>query len=81
MKSKGDILNIGKLKATWVALCNLSDVVKNEVERKTKYNAQIKAIEDEIHDITNLATNTTLNAKINEVKSKITTAQWRKSKF
>ena len=32
---------------------------------------KIKNIEDKIPDITNLATNTTLNAKINEVKNKI----------
>ena len=33
--------------------------------KKVVYNAQIKNIEDEISDITNLATNTTLSAKIN----------------
>ena len=32
---------------------------------------KIKNIEDKIPDITNLATNTTINAKINEVKRKI----------
>ena len=31
---------------------------------------KIKNIENKIPDITNLATNTTLNAKINEVKTK-----------
>ena len=31
---------------------------------------KIKIIENKIPDITNLATNTTLNAKINEVKTK-----------
>ena len=36
-----------------------------------KSNVKIKYIEDKIPDITNLATNTTLNGKINEVKSKI----------
>ena len=46
-------------------------MVKNDVVKKTEYNAKIKNIEDKIPDITNLATNTTLNAKINEVKNKI----------
>ena len=32
------------------------------------FDAKIKNIEEKIHDITNLGTNTTLNAKINEVK-------------
>ena len=35
------------------------------------YNTNIKNIEDKIPNITNLATNTTLNAKINEVKKEI----------
>ena len=35
------------------------------------YNAETKNIEDEISDISNLATNTILDAKINEIKSKI----------
>ena len=36
--------------------------------KKYAYNAKIKYIEDEIPDISNLATNTSLNAKINEIK-------------
>ena len=47
----------------------LSDAVKNDVVKKDVYNAKI--IEDRIPDITNLATNTILNAKINEVKGEI----------
>ena len=35
------------------------------------YIAKIKTIEDKIPDITNLATNASLNAKINEVKGEI----------
>ena len=37
-----------------------------------KKDAKIKKIEDKIPDITNLATDTTLNAKMNEVKGEIT---------
>ena len=39
-------------------LSKLSDVVKNNVVKRTEYNAKIKNIEDKIPDITNLATNT-----------------------
>ena len=39
--------------------------------KKNVYYAKIKSIEDEIPDITNLATNTTLNTKINEGKNEI----------
>ena len=43
-------------------------LVKTVVE-KDVYNAKIKNIEDKISDVTNLATNASLNAKINEVQS------------
>ena len=54
-----------------VDLSKLSDVVKNDVVKKDVYHARIKNIEDKIPDMTNLATNTSLNAKINEVKGEI----------
>ena len=44
---------------------------KNYVVKKDVYTAKIKNIEGETPDITNLATNTTLNTKINEVQNKI----------
>ena len=53
-----------------VDLRKLSDVVKNDIVKKDFPNAKIKNIEEKIPDITNLATNITLNAKINEVKGK-----------
>ena len=33
--------------------------------KKDEYNTKIKDIEDKIPNITNLATNTTINAKVN----------------
>ena len=60
MKSKVDELDVDKLVLVPADLSKLSDVVKNDVNRKDVYNAKIKNIEDEIPDITNLATNTTL---------------------
>ena len=71
LKSKVDKLNIGKLETAAIDLSKLSDVVKDEVAKKTWYNIKIKDIEDKIPDITNLATNAALNAKINEVKGTI----------
>ena len=53
LKSKLDELDVDKL------------VPEKDVIKKDVYNAKIKNIEDKIPDITNLATNTTLNAKIN----------------
>ena len=52
-------------------LSKLTDVVKNEVVKKTEYNAKIKNIEDKIPDISNLSNKTILNTKINEVKNEI----------
>ena len=45
-----------------IDLSKLSDIVKNDVVKKDVYQAKIKNIEDKITD--------TINAKINEVKSK-----------
>ena len=39
--------------------------------KKSVYSAKIKNIEDNVHNISNLATNTTLNAKENEAKGEI----------
>ena len=59
------------METTPVNLSNLIVVVKNEVVKKTEYNAKIRDIEDKITGITNLASNTTLNAKKNKVKNEI----------
>ena len=37
--------------------------MKNDIIKKDVYNTKIKIVEDKIPDISNLATNTTLNAK------------------
>ena len=51
-----------------MGLPRLSNVAKNYVVKKKVYNAKIKLIEDKIPDITNLATNASFSAEINEVK-------------
>ena len=48
----------------------LINSVKNHFIEKDVYYANIENIEDQIPDITNLATNTTFNSKITEVKNK-----------
>ena len=69
LKNKVDKIDIDKLVLVPADLSKLSNAVKNEVVKKTGYNTKIKNIEDKIHDISNLATKTILNAKINEVKT------------
>ena len=66
MKSKVDKLDVDKLLPAPVGLQKLSDAVKNNVVKKDANNAKIKYMEEKIPGITNLATKTTLNAKINE---------------
>ena len=68
MKSKVDKLDVNKLLPVPVDLSKLSDLVKNDVVKK---DAKIKHIDDKIPNITNLATNTTINTKVNEVKREI----------
>ena len=70
MKSKVDKLDFDKLVPVPVDLSKLSRTVKNDTVKKDVYNAKMKNIEDKILDITNLATNTTLNAEIMELKKK-----------
>ena len=70
-ESKVDILDVNKLVPVPIDLSKVIDVVKNDVVKKDIYNAKIKIIENEISDIPNLATNTSLNAKKNGVKIKI----------
>ena len=60
MKSKIDKLDVDKLVTVPVDLSKLSDAIKNDV-------VKIENIEDKIPDITNLATNASLSAKINEL--------------
>ena len=74
MKNKVDTLNVedvDELIPVPVDLSKLSDVAKNDVVKKDLYSAKIKNVEDKMPDITNLATKTNTNAKINEVKGEI----------
>ena len=45
-------------------------MVKNDVVKKDVYNAKTKNIENKIPDFANVTTDTTLNAKVNEVRLK-----------
>ena len=71
MKNKITKLDADKLGLVPVELSKLSDVLKNDVIIKDADNAKIKNIEDKKPNITNLPTNASLNAKINEVKCRI----------
>ena len=64
LKYKIDKLHVDELVLVFVNLRKLSDAVKNDAFKKDVYNAKVKNIKDKIPDIANLATNTTLNAKI-----------------
>ena len=71
MKINVHELDVDKLVPIPVNLSKLSDVVKKYVVKIDVYNDKMKNIEDKITDVTNLATNMTLNANINEVKGQI----------
>ena len=67
LKRKVDKLDVDKVIPVPVDLSKLSNVVKKDV-KKDIYITNIKNIEYRIPGITNLATKTTLNDKINELK-------------
>ena len=48
-------------------LSKLSNVVKNDVSKKTDYNAKITGIQNKISDVSNLATKTALITVENEI--------------
>ena len=52
LKTELDKIDIGKLKTTAIDLAKLSNVVKNEVVKKTDYNAKVTSIEGQIAGIT-----------------------------
>ena len=66
LKSKVYKLDVDKLVPVFVDLSKPSYAVKIDAVKKDIQNAKIKNIEDKIRDITNLATNTSFNAKINK---------------
>ena len=67
LKTEVDKLDTDKLATVPVDLSKLSNAVKNDAVKKIEYNAKIKSIEDKMSDISNLATKTNLNIKMNEV--------------
>ena len=67
LKTKVDKLDIDKVVPAPVDLSEPSDVVKNDVVKKTDYNSEITKIENKISDISNLATKTTLNTVENKI--------------
>ena len=72
LKSKVSKLDIRKLETALVDVSKLSNVVKNDVVKKTKYNELIKKVNNiSTTDASNLVRKTDYNTKISEVKSKI----------
>ena len=71
LKTEVDKLDINKLVPVPVDLSKLSDVVKNDVVKKTDYNAKITDIKGNIPDISNLATKTVLTTVENKIPSVI----------
>ena len=67
LKSEVDKLDIDKLVPVPVDLSKLSDVVKNDVIKKTVYNTKIAKIEVKIPDISNLAIKISLTSVENKI--------------
>ena len=67
LKAEVDKLDIDKLRPVPDDLSKLSNVVTNDVVKKTDYNAKITEIENKIPDTSNLATKTLLNTVENKI--------------
>ena len=52
LKTEADKIDVDKLKTTPIDLAKLSNVVKNDVVKKTDYNAKVTSIEGQIAGIT-----------------------------
>ena len=70
MKSKIDKLDVDRLVPVPVDLSKLSDVVKNDVIKKTEYNELVKKV-NSTTDTSNLVQKTEYNTKISEIENKI----------
>ena len=71
LKSKADKLDVDKLARVPVDLSKLRDVVKMMLLKKMYIMLRSKILKKKYLTLLTLATNTTLNAKINQVKNKI----------
>ena len=67
LKIEVDTLDIDKLVPVPTEFSKLSNVVKNDVIKKTDYNSKITKIEKKIPDISNLVTKTALNTYENKI--------------
>ena len=67
LKTEVDNLDIDKLVPVLTDLSKLSNIVKNDVIKKTDYNSKITEIEGKIPDISNLATKTALATVENKI--------------
>ena len=74
MKSKVDKLDIGKLETAPVDLSKQSNVVKNDVVKKTEYNELVRKFDKiKTTGTSDLVRKTDFSTKINEIENKITT--------
>ena len=71
LKTEVDKLDIDKLVPVPEDLSKLSDLVKNDVIKKTDYNTKITEIENNIPDIITLATKTALTTVKNKIPDTI----------
>ena len=71
LKTEVDKLDIDKLVPAPTDLTKLSNVIKNDVIKKTDYNAKITEIENKLPDISGLVKKTDYNTKITEIEGKI----------
>ena len=74
LKSNVDKLDLGKIETTLVDFSKLSNVVKNDVVKKTEYNKLVKKVNNiSGTDTSNVGKKTDCNTEFSEIDIKITT--------
>ena len=79
LKTEVDQIDVAKLKTTPTDLAKLSNVVKNDVVKKTDYNAKVTSIEGQIAGVTKYTTDKL--ADITKLKAIDTNSFVNKTKF
>ena len=71
LKSEVDKLDVDKLKPIPTDLTKLSDIVKNDVVKKTDYSTKITEMEDKISDSSSFVKKIDCNIKTTEIEDKL----------
>ena len=71
LKTEVDKIDTDKLKTVPDDLAKLSNVVKNDVVKKVDYDKKIRELSDDIPDVSNLASKSSITTLVKDIQDKI----------